>query len=561
MINFISNNLDACFKEYLQSLREQGKSRPSVRDFRNPTRQLIKFLSGKGITTPKMLCIKEIEAFELNLYEERDLSQRSIVAYLRDIQLFLNYLFERGYLKINFANDLVALPKPEITPKHQSHHYTLDEAIARYITYQSKWVSYGYVHNIKKHLKGFRKYLNANETKSIYTVTQSTFIKYREYLWDNFINDHEGLVVRSQKERLRCIVRFFRFLYKEGILKENPTENLGWDQYFKEIRNKARNLPVKEENTENETGLKSLMIKFLDYEKSRDKSKSTVYKYQKGIEEFFLFMEENGMGTLDQVNKKHMLKFFTSLCNYIGVRGQPASNSHKNHLLWSVKMFFRFLVRFDFLTKDPSLDLECIKEEKGLPTSCLNKKEVFELLQRPQLSHDPLSCRDKAIMELLFSTGMRSNEMCSLNIEDIDYHMGMVRINNPKGGKGYQRIVPVGGLAIKYIKTYMKDSRPQITQGDAKALFLSFSGRRIQTEAVLNIIKKYAFQCGFRKNITPHSFGVTCATMMLKNGADIRYVQEQLGHKKITSTQIYTRLMPLDLKHAHRRFHPRESRK
>ncbi len=322
-----------------------------------------------------------------------------------------------------------------------------------------------------------------------------------------------------------------------------------------------KNLPVKKENKAEEMGLKSLMIKFLDYEKSRGKSKGTLIKYKKGLVVFFHFLEEDGISTIDQINKKHMLKYFISLSNYIGVRGQPASNSYKNHLLWSVKVFFRFMVRFDFLAKDPSLDLESIKEEKGLPRTCLNKKEMLAILEKPALSNDPLCLRDKAIMEILFSTGMRSNEMCSLNIEDIDYQQGMVRINNPKGGKVYQRIVPIGDLAIKDIKKYMREARPQIINSEGKALFLSFSGKRIQCEAVLNIVKKYAYQCGFRKNITPHSFRVTCATMMLRNGADIRYVQEQLGHKKITSTQIYTRLVPVDLKNAHRRFHPRERRK
>ena len=153
---------------------------------------------------------------------------------------------------------------------------------------------------------------------------------------------------------------------------------------------------------------------------------------------------------------------------------------------------------------------------------------------------------------------MRNNELCSLNIDDVDHHNEMIRINAPKGGAKYQRVIPVGKVALEHLVKYIKVARPQIENGDPKALFLSFMGHRLQTEAILNVVKKWVDECSFRKKVTPHSFRVTCATMMLKNGADIRFVQEQLGHKRITSTQVYTRLAPMDLKSIHRKCHPRE---
>lgn len=134
----------------------------------------------------------------------------------------------------------------------------------------------------------------------------------------------------------------------------------------------------------------------------------------------------------------------------------------------------------------------------------------------------------------------------------------MVRINHPKGGNNHQRVIPIGRVALDYLNEYIAKSRPYLENGHPEVLFLSYSGKRINTEAVLNIVKKYAFKCGFRKNITPHSFRVTCATLMLRHKAGLRYVQEQLGHKDITSTQLYTRLTPLDLKSVHHKTHPRE---
>ena len=190
----------------------------------------------------------------------------------------------------------------------------------------------------------------------------------------------------------------------------------------------------------------------------------------------------------------------------------------------------------------------------------MNEKEVIKILEQPSLSNDPLTLRDRAIMEVLFSTGIRNNELCFLNIEDLNYHHEMVRINTPKGGAGFQRVIPIGSIALEVVSKYLKEGRPKIASGDPKALFLSYSGNRLQTEGVLNIVKKYAHECGFRKNITTHSFRVTCATEMLRNRADIRYVQEQLGHKNITSTQIYTRLAPMDLKAIHKKCHPREKK-
>ena len=443
MINFANNNLLwKCFENYLTHLASQGKKRASMHNFRNPTRQLIKFLMEKGITEPEVLCVRDIEEFQIFLYTERDFSYRSVVVYIKDIRLFINYLSDECSLNMDLVDGICVLPKFEIGIKQQSRFYTFDEILVRYLAYQKKWVSYGHLNNIQKHLKGFIKYLKVNEVKSVYAISASMLIKYRDYLWEEFVNySDSSLVVRSQKERLQCVVRLFRYLCREGILKENPAVNLGWEQYYKDIIEKAKQLPEKQKEENDLTEFERFKTEFLDYQRARGKSKSTIAIYRKGIEVFFDFMDKNGIANIAQVDKKHILKYFTNLCNYVGVRGLPASNAYKNHILWAMKIFFRFLVRFDYLAKDPSLDLESIKEERGLPRTCLNKKEVFELLDKPELNNDPLSCRDKAIMELLFSTGMRSNELCSLNIEDIDYHQEMVRINNPKGGKSYQRVV------------------------------------------------------------------------------------------------------------------------
>lgn len=555
------NLLDELLDAYGEYLTNQGKSRISVLTYQNPNKKLIRFLKEKNIIRPKEITQEHLKEFQLFLYQERDFARGTVDTFMKHIKLFFDFLISIKKLKENLARKTETLPKPETPQQQLTHFYLFDEVQRRYLADQEKWVSFAYLNHVEKHLKGFFKYLRANEIKSVYAVTESSLIKYREFLWDEFVqNKAEALAVKSQIDRLRCAVRVFRYLVNEGILKDNPAKNIDWEKHYKDIQEKAKTLPSQPEPVKELTALDKINLKFLDYQKTIGKDERTICTYKKSIEVFFDFLKTKGIENLSQVNKRLLLDYYGYLSNYVGVRGKPASAHYKAHMLWSMKLFFRFLVRFDYLPKDPSADLETIKEERGLPHSFMNEEEVEKLLDQPRLNHNPLILRDKAIMELLFSTGIRSNELCQLNLEDIDQQQEMVRINSPKGGSNYQRVIPVGKVALDYIKLYLKDSRTKLENGDPKALFLSYSGRRINTEAVLNLVKKYAFECGFRKNITTHSFRVSCATLMLKNGADIRYVQEQLGHKKITSTQVYTRLTPLDLKSIHQRCHPREKK-
>lgn len=555
----LSDLLDS-YGEYLFA---EGKSRVAVVNYSNPNRQLIRFLEEKGIIKPKEVTEEHFKEFQQFLYDKRDFTHKSVVSAMRHHARFFDFLILYGKLKRNWARGIEILSKPELPEKQLSHFYTFEEILPRYLRSQEKFVSYAYLNNVEKHLKGFIKYLRANEIGSFYTVTESTLLKYRQYLWDEFVEARkDGLVVKSQIDRLRITVRLFKYLCKEGILKSNPAKNLGWETYYKEIIEKAKALPKRPELSQKDlTELDKLVLKFLEYETNKGKDPSTITTYKRSLKIFFGFMDKSGIENLAQVTKRFLLEYYSFVCNYTGVRyDRPLSGGYKNRMIWTVKLFFQFLVRFDFLAKDPSLDLESMKEERGLPRTFLNEKEVITLMEQPRLNHNPLIARDKAILELLFSTGVRSNELSSLNIEDVDPQQEMVRVNVPKGGASRQRIIPVGRIALEYISIYLKDARPIIENGDGKSLFLSCNGHRLNNEAILRIVQKYVHECGFRKHITTHSLRVTCATLMLKNGADIRYVQEQLGHKKITSTQIYTRLMPLDLKSIHQKCHPREKK-
>lgn len=471
------NSLDELLGSYAEHLAGQGKSRQAVLAYKNPNCQLIGFLKDKGIDKPQAITQELLCEFQVFMFEEKDFKQSSVRSFMQHVKLSFDFLIEKGELEKNIARTVKVLPKPALPEQQLAHFYNYDEIMRRYCGSQKHWVSYAYLNQVRKHLRGFIKYLKSNEIKSVYVVTESTLIKYRDFLWDDFVHYRkDALVAKSQVERLRCVVRLFRYLRKEGILKDNPADKLDWEPYYKDIIEKAKTLPKEPIIVNNDlTDLGKLKLKFLKYELARGKDERTVDHYRKAVEVFFEYLDEIGIANIAQVTKRLVSDYFIHLCNYVGDRGKPASNGYKNQILWGIKLFFKFLVRSDELSKDPTIDLETIKEERGLPRAYMNEKEVFELIDKPRLNGDPLPYRDKAILEVLFSTGIRCNELASVNLEDIDYQHEMVRINNPKGGAGYQRIIPIDRATLDTVQLYLKESRPVIENGEPKALFLSYS--------------------------------------------------------------------------------------
>jgi len=228
-------------------------------------------------------------------------------------------------------------------------------------------------------------------------------------------------------------------------------------------------------------------------------------------------------------------------------------------MLSAVKGFLRFLKERDYIARDPSLDIPYAKVPKQLPRGILTNTEARRIINTPDTTC-ALGYRDRAIMEVLYTTGIRKQELNNLNLTDVDYHDGFLRIDQGKGRK--DRIVPLGRIACRYLENYIKSVRPELIKDPYNnALFLSTRGNRLSKNMVWEMVKKYAKKAKIKKNISPHTFRHSCATAMLKNKADIRAVQELLGHESLESTQVYTRVTIGDLKEVHRRCHPREKEK
>ena len=553
-----NEKFEVCIASYSDSLIQQGKGKGYIECYISSIRQFVGFLKQEHVYYPHQLSSELIRSFQLALYKERDFEFHTVRCYSYRIKDFLKYLNDKG---VDIVTDFEVMPKPQLNNGKLKRYYTFDDLLKRYIATQRKWLSYGYSNCIQKHLRMFFKYLRTVDIKNVYSVTEGVILKHRDFLWEEFRSGKDqAIVVKSQIERLRTINNFFKYLYTERIIQEIPSFDLNWKTYFKKIRAEAKKLPKPVKYSDwVPKPLKTLMQKFINYEKVKGKSESTISQYYKDLKIFFDFLDNKGISGIAHVTKRVILDYYTFLLTYKGIRGKGVTSSTRAHLLLSLKIFFKFLARFDYIPNDPAQDVESIREDRHLPKDFMYEKEMERVLEKPN-TKEPLGLRDKALLEVLYSTGIRKNELCQLNLSDIDYHEGMLRVNHPKGGTSYQRVIPIGEIALGYIKLYLNKARPSLENGHAtQALFLSYKGSRLGKDAPLAIVKKYSFQAGIRKNITAHSFRISCATLMLRNNAGLRHVQEQLGHRRITSTQVYTRLCPLDLKTVHKKCHPREN--
>jgi len=237
-------------------------------------------------------------------------------------------------------------------------------------------------------------------------------------------------------------------------------------------------------------------------------------------------------------------------------RADGLAVSSSARALAAVRTFCKYLVIQGVLKLDISAGLEAPKKWNRLPT-ILDPKGVDELLNAPQEDTDRFAVRDRAILTLLYATGMRAAEIIGLKLCDVNYNLGVVRVLG-KGAK--ERIVPAAGKALDMVQTYVQTARGELTPGESKPtepVFLSHSGKRLAREDIFRTVRKYVRRVGLRGHVSPHTLRHCFATQLLSRGADLRSVQEMLGHADISTTQIYTHVDSSRLKSLHKKFHPR----
>ncbi|MCL6634520.1 MAG: site-specific tyrosine recombinase XerD, partial [Peptococcaceae bacterium] len=264
----------------------------------------------------------------------------------------------------------------------------------------------------------------------------------------------------------------------------------------------------------------------------RGLAENTLASYRADLAGYISFCHKHGLKSLEQAGRDAILSYLFQL----QLEGRsPATIARR---LASIKSCYRFAVREGVLQKDPSADLESPKLAQRLPR-VLTVEEVDLLLSQPP-GGEPAGLRDRAMLELLYSTGIRVSELVSLNLEHFNAENGFIRCFG-KGAR--ERMVPLGNVAARWVKEYLARGRSKLIKpGGTDALFVNQHGRRLTRQGFWKIIKKYARRAGIKTEITPHTLRHSFATHLLENGADLRSVQEMLGHADISTTQIYTHL-------------------
>jgi integrase/recombinase XerD len=303
--------------------------------------------------------------------------------------------------------------------------------------------------------------------------------------------------------------------------------------------------------------MEALRDKYRDYLSVLNYAKKTVISHVFYLNRFFAWLRGVGINEIGGVTRDIVRDYQTHLFEEINAHtGRPNAVTYQNMSLQAVKSFFRFLVENDYLVGDPAKSVPYAKAPQRLPRSILTQSEAKKVLHAPD-TKTVLGYRDRTILEVLYSTGIRKEELNNLLLTDIDYNDGIIRINQGKGKK--DRVVPMGKIACRYLENYIKGVRPSLIKDPYNNhLFLSLRGNRLSKNMVWEIVKSYTKKAKIKKTISPHSFRHTCATLMLRNKANIRHIQELLGHASLDSTQVYASVSITDLKEVHSRCHPRE---
>jgi integrase/recombinase XerC len=277
--------------------------------------------------------------------------------------------------------------------------------------------------------------------------------------------------------------------------------------------------------------MQKIFERYIQYlEAERNASPYTVRNYQTDLADFFKFLTKKELTLLDEVDR-HILRDYLS--ELVGRGIAKASIARK---LSAIRSFFRYLVREEIIAKNPIEQVSSPKLDRRLP-SFLTQEEMGKLLNAPDLS-TPLGQRDRALLELLYASGLRVSELVGLTLEQIDLESNEIRVWG-KGSK--ERVVLMGQPAAEALKDYIKEGRARLRgEKKSKALFLDRYGQKLTERSVQRLLNQYAKKAGIGKRVHPHMLRHTFATHLLDGGADLRVVQELLGHARLTSTQIYT---------------------
>ena len=294
--------------------------------------------------------------------------------------------------------------------------------------------------------------------------------------------------------------------------------------------------------------MKEFIDEFMNYlSVERGLAHNTLLAYRRDLDKYIDYLSQKGLQTAAQVTQEHVSNFMFDL------KKHDMSPTTICRNLAAVKMFHRFLVRENLAKEDPTTLVDTPKLWMRIP-SVLTQAEIESMINAA-CGRKVQEIRDQAILEIFYASGLRVSELSDLKTTSINYDVGFVRAIG-KGSK--ERIIPLGMKAREALQKYLLKARPKLLRNHTNDfLFLSRLGQRISRQSLWAVIKYYARKANIKKTIKPHTLRHTFATHLLEHGADLRSVQEMLGHADISTTQIYTHVDKERLKSVHKQFHPR----
>ena len=284
---------------------------------------------------------------------------------------------------------------------------------------------------------------------------------------------------------------------------------------------------------------------FIEYLKSRQVSKNTLVSYERDINQL--------VAHLNQIDKKMVDATEADLQNYIVyMQTIGKSNATISRSVASIKAFYKYLLKNKVIEENITEGLVAPKVEKK-ELSILTPKEVECLLEQPS-SSDLKGQRDKAMLEVLYATGIRVTELISIRIYDVNLHAGYIKVKK----KNKERIIPVGNVALKCLRDYIENVRPLLIKTEEEeTLFINANGQKMTRQGFWKILKQYKDQAKIDKELTPHTIRHSFAVHLLQNGAEVKMVQEILGHTDVASTLMYTQMADMKLRDEYLKAHPR----
>ena len=294
--------------------------------------------------------------------------------------------------------------------------------------------------------------------------------------------------------------------------------------------------------------------RYLEWLRVRHYAEDTIKNRTVYLGMFLRWCEARALGRPEEVTKPILERYQRHLFYYRKNDGRPLSFRSQHGRLVTVRAFFKWLAKENVLLSNPASEIELPRLERRLPRAVLTISEAERVLAVPDVN-DPLGLRDRTILEVLYGTGMRRKELVGLRLYDLDPERGTMLIRLGKGNK--DRMVPVGERAMRWIETYLRDARPKLVMPpDDAVLFVSHMGDAMLPNRLTELVRDHVNASGVKKKGSCHLFRHTMATLMLEGGAEIRFIQEMLGHADVSTTQLYTQVSIQKLKEIHAATHP-----